>query len=469
MMGRLLANAGDRHWSAIPVALAALCALPVSADNWSGSLRSKMQTDNRYSPEGDYTGELWAQLAYVNPRQQLNARVSTISRFSTDIYRNRQNVYQAYLEKDLTSLPMTVRGGRFERSDSLGLYLLDGAAATYRFHDLPFSIDLYGGRPVRIDHVRSLEGAVTAGAEGLFKFKPHWSFINDRSQINDFDLRLGLQTVGREQTSFVSDAYGIEQAIVGNQFDADESAAAGQRRTETRTTVRFNGTAHVAGHVLAQDKPAEVFLQGSYDIDKDRLENFYLDGWWDVLKRLRLRNTFESYRPRQPFVTFRDRFYSAYALGEQQVWRGSAQYRQNDRLGYSMGFQYAARDTGYNGGGFNAGISYQWRPALTLRGEVDHLELDSNERATSVYLAASHAWNAKLRYGLNLAWRQEEKSLYGQNQARGIEGESQYMVDNSLVLALKGSYINNSASALRNEYLAAVQLTYYFDRFQPKK
>lgn len=459
---------GSRTMNGARISLAGLllsgCAL-VWADNWSGSLRSKVQTDNRYDQDGDYTGEVWGQFAYENREQQLSGRLSTIHRFSTDIYREKQDVYQAYLEKSLTSIPLTLRGGRFERSDSLGLYLLDGASVNYRFANVPFSVDVYGGRPVRVDHVRSLDGNMVAGAEGLLKLTPNWSLLDKRAQVNVLDWRMGMQVVERDQSSMLENNIIDDPEIGdGDEFDVDESS---QSVTQNHTSFRLNSTARVAGHLLAPDKPMEVSLQGSYAADKNRLENVFIDGWWDPWKRLRVRNYFEAYRPKQPFVTFRDRFYSAYALGEQRVWRGSAQYVQTDKLRYSLGLQYASRDGGYSGNGVNAGVSYQWRPDLKFSGEYDYLRLDNGEMANSVYLSLNQALNAKTRYGLNLAWRQEDKLLYGQNQARGIENEVQYMLDSTLVLGFKGSYINNSA--LRSEYLAAMQLTYYFDRFQAKK
>lgn len=70
-------------------------------DSWRGSLRSKVQTDNRYDPDGDYTGEVWGQMVYSNPNQKLNGNLSVLSRLSTDIYRDRQEVYQAFAEKNL--------------------------------------------------------------------------------------------------------------------------------------------------------------------------------------------------------------------------------------------------------------------------------------------------------------------------------------------------------------------------------
>lgn len=463
---KALRIAATRHSYAVVAGWLSLSLGSALADNWSGSIRSKIQTDNRYDLQGDYSGEIWGQFAYVNPEHQFNARISTLSRFSTDIYREKQEVYQAFVEKKLQPWSLALRGGRFERSDSLGLYLLDGASAQYGLDRLPLTFELYGGRPVRIDHVRSVQGSMVAGAEGLLKLNPYWSLGSGQMQVNDLDWRLGLQVVqGRQTQTFPGQ--NIEQEIVGDNFDAVEGLEAGETQTLTQRSYRFSSSTRLAGHLLGADKPMEWFLQGTYAADKNRLENVWLDGWWDAWRRVRLRNTFEAYRPRDPFVTFRDRFYSAYALGEQRVWRGSTHYKHNERLSYSAGVQVAGRDQGYSGSGFNLGITYQWQPGLTLRGEFDSLQLDSGEYAQSFYVSASHALTAKTRYVLNLAFREEEKALYGKNQARGIENEWQHMLDNSLVVGFKGSFINNSA--LANEYLASMQLTYYFDRFQPRK
>lgn len=124
---------------------------------------------------------------------------------------------------------------------------------------------------------------------------------------------------------------------------------------------------------------------------------------------MRLRNYFEAYRPVQPYVTFRDRFYSAYALGEQQIWRGSVEHRYSTDLRYSAGLQVANRPTGYDGQGANANISYQLKPNITLQGTVDYLRLSSGEYATSFYVSHTHALDSKNRYSVNLAFRDEEK------------------------------------------------------------
>lgn len=488
-------------------------------DSWRGSVRTKLQTDNRYSENGDYTGEMWGTLVYNNPNNKFNANISAISRFSTDIYRDKQQLYQAYAEKSFDFLPVTLRGGRFEKSDNLGLYLVDGASAKYQIAN-PLSVEIYGGRPLQVDHVQSLRGNFVSGAEAVLNLIP--KFSTSWLQLEKTDFRFGMQAVQRNET-FLQDELvknvtpsettnpdfsqaEIEPAIavnpeemllvptfnenlVNENFDVIETSPEIEATTvetlpqananfdvlgmpiqtfrkRNLTTYRYNAATHLAGNFLGE-KPFEIYLKGSYASEKSRLENVLLDAWWDICKNVRLRNYYEAYRPLQPYVTFRDRFYSAYALGEQEIWRGAFEHRFSSNLRYSLGVQTANRKTGYDGYGANASISYQFKPNITWQGTADYLELSSGEYATSFYLSHSHALDSKNRYSLNLAFRDEEKSLYGKNFAAGFEGEWQTMIKNNWILSLKGSYIENSA--LRSEYLGMMQMTYYFDYFQAKK
>jgi hypothetical protein len=429
------------------------------ADNWRGSIRSKLQTDNRYDRDGDYTGEVWGDFTYANTDYDVTGRFAGISRLSTDIYSNRFQFYQAYLEKKLDKLPLTLKGGRFEKSDSLGLYLVDGASGTYQFRGQPLSMEFYAGRPVRIDHVRSVKGSWVAGVEEMMRLTPHIAYGGNRVYIDSADIRVGLQVLQREYDSALDPTF--TRQFVNQDFDVVEEEVP---LDDSQTTYRLNGGLRLAGHLLNNQKPYELFLQGSYAIESERFENIMLDAWWDAYKNVRVRNYFEAYRLRQPFVTFRDRFYAAYALGQQQVWRGMAEHKFNDTMRYSVGVQYANRDEGYNGYGVQSAINYVIRPGLNVNGQVDHLELSNGENATSIYLTGISAFNEKTRVALNLAWRLEDKLLYGENMAKGVETEVQYMLKSSIVLRLSASYIANSA--INNEYLGAFQLTYFYDRFQ---
>jgi hypothetical protein len=432
----------------------------VQADNWRGSIRSKLQTDNRYDRDGDYTAEAWGDFIYDNTDYDVTGRFAGLSRFSTDIYNNKFEFYQAYLEKKFAVIPLTLRGGRFEKSDSLGLYLVDGASGIYQLTNQPLSLEVYAGRPVRIDHVRSVSGNWVAGFESNLKTKPWIKFAGDSFFLDAADYRFGMQALQRDYDDALDGV--ITRQFINQNFDVVEEQ---QPASNGETTYRLNASSRLAGYILSNDKPFEMLVQGSYAMDKNRFENVLLESWWDPLKNIRLRNYFEAYRPKDPFVTFRDRFYAAYALGQQEVWRGSVEHRYSDKTRYSVGLQYANRDEGYNGYGVQSAISHTLLPGFNLNGQFDYLELGDGENATSVYVSGAKAVNEKLRVGLNAAWRLEDKLLYGENMATGVETEVQYMLQNSIILKLTGSYINNTN--INNEYLGALQLTYYYDRFKP--
>ena len=67
------------------------------------------------------------------------------------------------------------------------------------------------------------------------------------------------------------------------------------------------------------------------------------------------------------------------------------------------------------------------------------MRLSSGEYATSFYVSHTHALDSKNRYSVNLAFRDEEKSLYGKNYATGVEAEWQPMIKSNWLLSLKGS------------------------------
>lgn len=287
-------------------------------DSWRGSVRTKLQTDNRYDMDnGDYTGEVWGTLVYNNPNQKLNAHISAISRLSSDIYRDKQQMYQAYAEKQFDFLPVTLRGGRFEKSDNLGLYLVDGASIKYQFSN-PLSFEVYGGRPLQIDHVQSLRGNLVGGIESALNLTPNFSMSWFKVEKTDF--RLGMQAVQRSETflqnvvrtttsnsnttysSEINPEFSLLTPIfneglidgnfdvpdtpppvleattdIDNQTNSDVLGMPSQvLRKRNLTTYRYNAATRLTGNLLGENKPFEMYLKGSYASEKIVLKMYLL-------------------------------------------------------------------------------------------------------------------------------------------------------------------------------------------------
>jgi hypothetical protein len=402
-----------------------------AGDNWHGSIRAKLQTDDRYSHDSRAFGETWGQFFYDDDALDLHGAIDAAGRLSSQGDGTRGQIYQAFLQKGLAALDLTVKLGRYQRTDNLGFYYLDGLDCRYAPKNSPFSLNVYRGKPGRMEHVRSLQGDLLFGVDGFGHFEPRWQADSFPLSLDSLDLRLGYQ-----------------------HFEDKQAAE------------RVNLGATAAGRIAwGEGWKYEAVLSGTYRADQQALENVWLSGQADFGKKLRVRASYEEYRPRNPFPTFRERFYTAYALGEQTLSKLGAHHSPAAGWTYYLGGQYATRAIGDSGQGGYAGLSVTQWPGWALGGEVDYLEL-GRDNAASLYLNATYTPGARWRVLANAAARVEHKQLYGENRALGGEIEVQYMVQNNLIVMVTGTQIFNTR--LRDEHLAAVQAIYYFDPFKPK-
>lgn len=456
--------------------LMVLCCLPPASHawNWHGSARVKAQVDNRYTHKTQPFGELWGQLFYDAPEDGLNGAVDFVARTSEFDGGTYGKLYQGFLEKGFAGLGLKAKLGRFERTDNLGFYLVDGGAVAYTAEGNAWAVEAYGGRPSRIDHVRSVNGNFVAGFEARTRLLTGWGDAASAMTLDTLDLRGGYQhlqadidsalpvvpipppTGGRIDVNALLAASGIGYAYNAIQANTKQGSP---------DTDRLHFAANAAGKLRLTEKGAyELGLLGTYRADDSSFQDVLVSAQYDPDKWLRLRSSYEYFRPREPYLTFREKFYSAYALGEQTLFRGRAQCAATEALTLSVGGMRATRQ-GDDGYGADFSGSYAFTPNLNLSAEFDYLALGP-ENAKSGYASLFHSFDSRTQMRLNTALRYEHKLLYGNNRAIGAEAEVRYMFNSSLVFEVAGSYIWNTR--LKEEYLGAVQFIYYFDNFQPK-
>ena len=451
-------------------------ALPVHAWTWHGQIRSKLQTDNRYTGQADVFGEVWGQMGFEHSGRDLRGAVDVMGHAGRFDFESGSRLYQGYVDKGYTALDSRVKLGRFERTDHLGFYLVDGGNWTYTPAGQNWTVEAYAGRPRRIDHVRSVEGDFVGGVE----VRSHWVLNWGNGHwpgLTSIDWRGGYQRFAYS-ASDTRDPLSTQQAVLNGVQGVDASqllADAGIPYTVPVTPAapspvadavdRWQMGSTLRGHWRAEPySQYEVNVLGTYRSDQSRVENALTTAWLDLGKTVRWRGSYEYYRPREPFLTFRERFYSAYVLGEQTLMKSRVHYSPTERWTAYAGGMHATRqgDDGYGG---DAGVTCRITPNLSLSGEFDYLGLGVDQ-ARSGYLALSHTVNSRLQLRLNTALRFEQKQFYGDNRAAGAEAEARYMVRNNWIVQLAASQIWNTR--LPDEYLAAVQAIYYFDPFKPK-
>lgn len=189
---------------AAPIFLSVVLLFPVanaySAWNWNGTLKAKFQGDNRYTryiDDSQIFGEVWGSFAAFD-NDSWRASIDFVARESS-LFGFEGDIYQLVIEKQLKEWNTTIQGGRFQRSDSLGFYSLDGASVQYKMPEYGLSFNVYGGRPTRQEDVRSVTGDWLYGMELMSNQQFDWN--NKLLPVDTWLFRFGFQQFHDEHTS----------------------------------------------------------------------------------------------------------------------------------------------------------------------------------------------------------------------------------------------------------------------------
>ena len=420
---------------AAAVFLSAFLLLPMSsaysAWNWSGALKAKVQADNRYTRYIDKSqvfGEIWGSFeAFDN--DSWRASLDFVTRQSSE-YGFEGDIYQLYVEKQIKDWNSTIKGGRFQRSDSLGFYSLDGASLLYQMPDYGLSLNIYGGRPTRQEDVRSVSGDWLYGVELMSNQQFNWK--NSIMPIDTWLFRFGFQ-----------------------QFHDDS------------TSTRLSMANTILGEFQQSYLHAyELAFMATLETNTGVFEEVYASLMLDVTEDSRIRASYSLYEPKSPFPTFKEKFYSDYYHGRQDLLRLSFDQAVTDTFSYHIGGKRAARKSEHDiGYGADVGVRSTYFRDWDLSADFDMLEFGKSN-SYNLYFGSEYSLSVKSLLNLNLAFSLDTSPLYGENRAAGTELKYRYKLFSDVFLDLAGSYIVNSR--LNDEYRIGLQATWYFDNFQPK-
>lgn len=420
------------------------------ADNWNGSITAKLQSDNRYTNDANFFAEALGRFEYDSSRYDLHAGLDLYLRGGTYSFDNRAEFYQLFLQKNFRSLNSSVKVGRFQHADSIGLYTLNGADIQYRAPNDRFIINLYGGVPERFDDLKSLKGNSLLGFTSAIHLAPqtHSRFIP--LSLDILDLRIGYQRFNGEDNLF--------------RF----SYLQNNERNQDVISHKISFGLNTEGRVLSSCcKSYEARILGTYQVNTNTMEDLLAEGQFDFSDTLRLRTSYEYYRPdREDNPTFREQFYFNYGFGKQTILRASMHQEPFPGIDYFLGGIRTTREVGDPGYGGSAGVNISRWGDLELSGEIEYISLHE-DRIASLFLRADYAISSRQNIQLSTALRNEKKQLYDDNSVKGFETRWNYMLKNNILLAMTANYIWNSR--LSDEYLGSMQITYYFDNFKPKQ
>ncbi len=402
-----------------------------SAWNWSGTLRTKMQTDNRYTRyvgKARVFGEVWGSFeAFDNKswRTSLDFVTREGSRYGL-----RGDIYQLYVEKQLKAWNTSVKAGRFQRSDSLGFYSLDGADVLYQLLTQGLSLHVYAGKPTRQEDVRSVSGEWLYGLELMSHQQLNWK--NKFLPVDTWLMRFSFQ-----------------------QFHNDNLS--------TRLTLANTLTGQFQQHYL---QAYELAFTATLEAETGVFDQVYTSVLVDVTEEIRVRVSYSLYEPKSPFPTFKEQFYSTYYQGRQDVLLISFDQALTKHFSYHIDAKRATRNAGTDiGYGMEVGVKNQSLDNWNLSADFNMVEFGKSS-TYNVYFGSEYAVSIKNIVKLNLALSLDKSPLNGENKAIGTELKYRYKICSDVFLDVAGTYIVNSR--LNDEYRVGFQATWYFDNFQPK-
>jgi len=399
---------------------------------WYATVDTGLLIDNRIEEETNLA--IYNRLGYQYESYEDNLQVGAEFNLRRDRNNNREvnEILQLFMDKSIPSRGLELRVGRFERSDNLGYYLLDGLQLNKAAQVFDSELSLYVGTPHRIEDVHSIDGQALLGGSITSKFYPEMVF----------------QTLGIS-------------------IDRIEARGGGQALSNNGSSQWLNLGLSLGGDFLATCcDHYDINLLGSYNLGKSRFEELALDGNFVIDDGHRIRAMYEYYRPEEnDNPSFKERFYSLYALGNQHLFRLSTNYRLNYKNRLRLEGIRTAREMGRNGIGFSVGLTSLLSPNLKgmMGGDVISF---GHESLSSARLSVDYQHSSQLDLQLDSIFRIEGKLSRPDNRVFGLSIASTYMIRNDLILEMEMSSVFHSR--LRNEYSFGVNLTYYLEPFRRK-
>ncbi len=381
----------------------------------SGELETAIEMNNsQFYSESSLQERL--DLVYNDHNKGLISGLSLALSQQTDD--SEAELYQFYLQQDFNKSLDRISVGRFFRADTLGYYSLDGLQ--YRHKADALILNFYTGVPGRVEAFNSIDGEAIYGVDLLTMPR-----LIHNYQV---DTRFGWQRLDQD---------GHEQRY------------------------HFGLAASSDNENLL---PAALSMSASYVVERSQWESVLMNTRWDLKEDSTLRLDYETYEPADDALSFRDRFYSLYATGQQTQFKAAYQFKYDYQQTWSVATRQVNREVGGNGYASMFEIERRSNQGLLLAAKAEQLELQT-ERVSSLFIDVEKTLSSSVRGGVSSVLQQQEKQLEGDNRSIGIELRMEHMLGvkdmlSGLEFDVTASHIWNSR--LEDEYRFLLSLSYSF-------
>ncbi len=384
-----------------------------------GHIDSRVQMGNQQANSSGFLEE-YADIRFVDKQQGIESGLAMACRQGDE---NEASLYQLYFSKKIEGPISSYRLGRFERSDSLGIYTLDGGLLKASNENTAFA--LYGGKPSRIDDYESIEG------EALYGIDFYYSDIDP----------------ARQATGSLP---GTVTARIGWQRLKNETR-------ETRLSWGLTGYGEISDSVFHD---YGFHFSGSYLLDENTTEQLQFRIYGDLAEKDRAQIDYEIFSPQEPYLSFREKYYSAYVNGRQTSLSASYFFSGGSNIQWIAKGRAVVPEQGESGYGLSVGRSSHEYSGADYLSQLDYLLL-GDDYTVSWYAEKNFSNSAFSKSRLNIALQHRNEWLNGTNQSAGIEADIEQMLSSSLYLSFSVSKIWNSHAD--DDYLFGLKLSYHFN------
>ena len=359
----------------------------------------------------------------LNAGLQFDLKHEIIEDFSQNndqnISENKQQINLLFVSHEAADINYTL--GRFNRSDFLGYYTLDGVSAKYSKQN--WDTHFHAGKPLQI------EDYITIDADRIYGIDiNHHTNHNNNSIVKKTNSHIGWQQI-QDNT----------------------------RQNYIHMGISANG--ELSKHDYNQ---LELFFNGSYLTENKSAESINAGAQVQSKELGMARIAYNSWKPEQANLSFKEQFYSVYANGEQSILQADLFHNYKWGQQYYIRGRKVWREFGNNGFGTtigfeqklsskeNSGWLAQW-DSLILKGDIIH----------SVYLGLNKNISATFRGHLNTALQYTDNKSTDTNSLLALEAVVEQMLNSALFIDFNARYIYNQN--FENEYRIGFRLSYRFD------
>jgi len=378
------------------------------------------------------------------------------------------SISQLYIKQQLSNNAQLI-AGRFNRFDNLGYYTLDGAQYNHDFSKSEFvseqkslskvALTSYAGKPLRTDDIHVLSGDYVVGVSSHFRWAlpSSDSRTNTRSNNssalyepnlvampNDISATIGYQALKIEQAS--------QRLNLGLSAKSEQGFFTSDLTGDFRQEFNFSSSLATVDNQWSKSEFEDLLIDTRFYLPRlsfNQQDFFQLQ--------------YQYYNPELSRPTFKQRFYSTYAVGKIALAELAYHGQLTSTSHYRVSGRMSNKQRGGKGYGWQAQVVERLDNDWQLEATIDHLSLDTVD-VSSIYAGVSLSPNAYSQLKVQAAIQLEDKPLMDKNEMFGLQGSYQYMFNANLFLSFSLELLRNSIKD--NDHLGRLYLVYYFDKEQ---